>query len=155
MILAAAENSIERETLGTGARTGNDTSSTLERLTLTPSRLETLGSDSPNNPWAEIDALYRSRFPGDPPIDRATRLRVEVAADEEPRDFAHRLRQPWRPLDDLYGEGNNGGGLRPVETMGCAWSPDGRILYVGAQDGIHEYHVNVPGRKKFPSLVMR
>ncbi|KUJ10246.1 uncharacterized protein LY89DRAFT_723506 [Mollisia scopiformis] len=158
MILAAAENAIERETLGTGARPSNDTSTTLERLTLTPSRLETFGSDSPNNPWAEIDALYRSRFPGDPPLDRSTRLRVEVAADEEPRDFAHRLRQPWRPLDDL-GSGTGiipgGGGLRAPETMGCAWSSDGRILYVGAQDGIHEYHVNVPARKKFPSLVMR
>lgn len=132
MILAAAENSVERETLSTANRTGNDTSSTLERLTLTPSRLEALGSDSPNNPWAEIDALYRSRFPGDPPLDRSTRLRVEVAAaDEEPRDFAHRLRQPWRPLDDLgSGEGiiPGGAGLRAAETMGCAWSPDGRIL---------------------------
>lgn len=133
MILAAAENSIERETLGTGARTGNDTSTTLERLTLTPSiRNEASGSDSPNNPWAEIDALYRSRFLADPtPLDRSTRLRIELAAEEEPRDFAHRLRQPWRPLDDLgSGEGiiPGGGGLRAPETMGCAWSLDGRIL---------------------------
>ncbi|CZR62437.1 uncharacterized protein PAC_12334 [Phialocephala subalpina] len=158
MILAATENAIERETTGTGTRTGNDTSSTLERLTLTPSRGEAFGSDSPNNPWAEIDALYRSRFPGDPPIDRSTRLRVEVAADEEPRDFAHRLRQPWRPLGDLIAaEGllSTGGMHRSVETMGVAWSPDGRILYIGASDGVHEYHVNVSGRRKFPSLVMR
>jgi hypothetical protein len=39
--------------------------------------------------------------------------------------------------------------------MGCCWSEDGRILYVGAEDGIYEYHVNVPGRKIFPSLVLR
>ena len=27
--------------------------------------------------------------------------------------------------------------------------------YVGAEDGIYEYHVNISGRKKFPSLVLR
>jgi len=136
MILAAAENAIERETLGPGvSRNNNETPSGLERLTLTPPRL--LGSDSPNNPWAEIDALYRTRFPADPPIDRSARLRIEVE-DEDRRDFAHRLRQPyWRPLDDLnqlaLGRDENSvlrGALRPgsIPTMGCCWSEDGRIL---------------------------
>lgn len=133
VLMAAAENLNGRENVGIGARNTNDTSNTLERLTLTPSaRIEAIGSDSPNNPWAEIDALYRSRALPDPiPLDRSTRLRVELAAEEEPRDFAHRLRQPWRPLDDLgSGEGiiPGSGGLRAPETMGCAWSPDGRIL---------------------------
>ena len=136
MILVAAENAIERETLGPGvSRNNNETPSGLERLTLTPPRL--LGSDSPNNPWAEIDALYRTRFPADPPIDRSARLRIEVE-DEDRRDFAHRLRQPyWRPLDDLnqlaLGRDENSvlrGALRPgsIPTMGCCWSEDGRIL---------------------------
>jgi hypothetical protein len=136
MILVAAENAIERETLGPGvSRNNNETPSGLERLTLTPPRL--LGSDSPNNPWAEIDALYRTRFPADPPIDRSARLRIEVE-DEDRRDFAHRLRQPyWRPLDELnqlaLGRDENSvlrGALRPgsIPTMGCCWSEDGRIL---------------------------
>jgi hypothetical protein len=30
-----------------------------------------------------------------------------------------------------------------------------RNRYVGAEDGIHEFHVNISGRKKFPSLVLR
>jgi Uncharacterised protein domain (DUF2415) len=134
MILVAAENAIERETLGPGvSRNNNETPSGLERLTLTPPRL--LGSDSPNNPWAEIDALYRTR--ADPPIDRSARLRIEVE-DEDRRDFAHRLRQPyWRPLDELnqlaLGRDENSvlrGALRPgsIPTMGCCWSEDGRIL---------------------------
>ena len=134
MILAAAENAIERETLGPGvSRNNNETPSGLERLTLTPPRL--LGSDSPNNPWAEIDALYRTR--ADPPIDRSARLRIEVE-DEDRSDFAHRLRQPyWRPLDELnqlaLGRDENSvlrGALRPgsIPTMGCCWSEDGRIL---------------------------
>jgi hypothetical protein len=136
MILAAAENAIERETLGPGvSRINNETPSGLERLTLTPPRL--LGSDSPNNPWAEIDALYRTRLPADPPIDRSARLRIEVE-DEDRRDFAHRLRQPyWRPLDELnqlaLGRDENSvlrGALRPgsIPTMGCCWSEDGRML---------------------------
>jgi len=29
------------------------------------------------------------------------------------------------------------------------------LRYVGADDGIYEYHVNVAGRKKFPSIVLR
>lgn len=27
--------------------------------------------------------------------------------------------------------------------------------YIGAKDGIHEFHVNLAGRRKFPSLVLR
>ncbi|TVY49480.1 Uncharacterized protein LOCC1_G000599 [Lachnellula occidentalis] len=123
------------------------------------------GTDSLNSPWAEIDALYRHRFPSDPPLDRSTRLRVEIE-DEDRRDFAHRLRQPWRPSDDLNQIGTESRGghssmLRSMlrngslETMGCSWSQDGRILYVGAEDGIHEFHVNTASRKVFPSLVLR
>lgn len=133
MILAAAENAIEQETLGSSAsRNNNETPSGLERLTLTPPRLQAFGSDSPNNPWAEIDALYRSRYP-DPPLDRTTRLRIEIE-NEDRRDFAHRLRQPWRPLDDHSESADRReNDLRDVsihadETMGCSWSEDGRIL---------------------------
>jgi hypothetical protein len=131
MMLAAAENALEREV----ARNEIDAAPSFERLTLTQPRV--IGSDSPNNPWADIDALYRSRFPGEPPLDRSARLRVEME-DEQRRDFAHRLRQPWRPLSTeglttitpvrreailpLPGVGH------PGETMGCCWSPDGRVL---------------------------
>jgi len=140
VILAAAERTIEQENSGASAnRTGNDNSNTLERLTLTPPRL--IGSDSPNNPWAEIDALYRTRFPGDPPPDRSSRLRIELE-DDDRRDFAHRLRQPWRPLGELALGGRDESSMilrgvlrrrdeddeRPPETMGISWNPDGRIL---------------------------
>ncbi|KAG0649067.1 hypothetical protein D0Z07_4357 [Hyphodiscus hymeniophilus] len=133
IILAAAEQSIERETLSS-ISTRNTPETTLERLTLTPPRL----LDSPSNPWADSDPPYRSRHPTSPPVDRATRLRIEVE-DDDRRDFAHRLRQPWRPIDDFNQTGIGGhdeltvnvrGVIRPgpIETMGCCWSPDGRIL---------------------------
>ena len=135
-MLDNVEQSTERETLGSRAtRNNNDTSTSLERLTLTPPRL----LDSPSNPWADIDALSRSRISTDLPLDRTTRIRVEIE-DDNRRDFAHRLRQPWRPIDDLNSIGLGSrdeatilrGAIRsgPVETMGCSWSPDGRILWV-------------------------
>ncbi|RDW91064.1 hypothetical protein BP5796_02229 [Coleophoma crateriformis] len=148
----------------------SEPSSSLERLRLDPPRLPALSTDPPD-PWAEIESLYNSHVSGDSPVETTTRLRVETD-DDDRRDFAHRLRQPWRPFDEFAQVGTltrlggryegtsilRGGSLRSgsiVDTMGCSWSEDGRILYVGAEDGIHEFHVNVQGRKMFPSLVLR
>ena len=129
VILAAAEQSNERETVGPSATRYNRETS-LERLTITPPRL----LESPSNPWVDSDSSYRSRNPTSPPLDRSARLRIELE-DDDRRDFAHRLRQPWRPIDDLHPE-NAAESLLvrgvaragPNETMGCCWSPDGRVL---------------------------
>jgi hypothetical protein len=131
IILAAAEQSIEA--LGASStRNSNDPSTGLERLTLTPPRL----LEYPTNPWTDSDTPpSRSRLLTELPLDRSTRLRIELE-DDDRRDFAHRLRQPWRPADDLDPAGLRDensrlrGVLRsgPVETMGCCWNPDGRIL---------------------------
>jgi hypothetical protein len=87
MTLATAKNAIEQETLGPRvSRNNNETpSNRIKRLTPTPPRL--LSSHSPNDPWAEIDALYRARFPAGTPIDRSGRLRIGVE-DADRRDFA-------------------------------------------------------------------
>ncbi|RFU36192.1 hypothetical protein B7463_g135, partial [Scytalidium lignicola] len=163
MILAAAENAIERETLGSnvGGDSSQDDADGLQRLIRNglpptprmPPELET----SSTNPWAEIDTLHRSRVPPDiSAVDRSTRLRIQME-DEDRRNFAHRLRQPWRPTTD---DRDESGVIRNVrigttETTGCCWSQDGRILYVGSEGGIYEYHVNVLGRKLFPNIVFR
>ncbi|KAH6716759.1 hypothetical protein BKA61DRAFT_630884 [Leptodontidium sp. MPI-SDFR-AT-0119] len=176
MLLAAAENAIEREPLS--APRNDDTFSGLERLTLAPGRRDSpAGSDTgrapeSNTPWPDIESIYRAARQVGAPITRSTRLRVGIGiADDEqnisinPREFAHRLRQPWRPTDDgtTFGIGTlsrdeNGlleGVLRAAETMGCCWSPDGRILYAATLEGIHEYHVNISARKYFPSIVFQ
>jgi hypothetical protein len=131
VMLAAAENALEREV----ARNESEAANSLERLTLRQPRI--LGSDSPNNPWADIDALYRSRYASDPPIDRTARLRVELE-DEQNRDYARNLRQPF--IRTAMAEGvttiplprrDESPALRPGipgATMGCCWSQDGRIL---------------------------
>ncbi|PFH59585.1 hypothetical protein XA68_12129 [Ophiocordyceps unilateralis] len=43
----------------------------------------------------------------------------------------------------------------PDNTAGLAWTADGRTLYVGAQNGIYELHINVQSRKFRPSITMR
>ncbi|KAI9171184.1 hypothetical protein HJFPF1_00665 [Paramyrothecium foliicola] len=43
----------------------------------------------------------------------------------------------------------------PDNTAGLAWSDDGRTVFVGAQNGIYEFHINTYTRKLYPSLMMR
>ncbi|KAG9230792.1 hypothetical protein BJ875DRAFT_471239 [Amylocarpus encephaloides] len=152
--LAAAESANE---------SGHSTPSGTDLATMAGLLRSTIGTDSLNNQWGEYDSLYRPRFPVDPPIDITTRARVRE--DEDRRDFANRLREPWRPLDDhsqisVVVRDDNimilaSSRLGSPDTVGCTWSEDGRILYIGAEDGIHEYHVNIAARKVFPSLVLR
>ncbi|KAH7314211.1 hypothetical protein BKA65DRAFT_571466 [Rhexocercosporidium sp. MPI-PUGE-AT-0058] len=160
MLLATAENAIEqRLTLAPGRRDS-------------PSEPDSGRAPESNTPWTDIESVYRAARQAGEPVTRSTRLRVGIGIADDvqnitinPREFAHRLRQPWRPTDDgtTFGIGTlsrdeNGlldGVLRAAETMGCCWSPDGRILYAATLEGIHEYHVNISGRKKFPSLVFR
>lgn len=159
VILAAAERAIETETSASTSRSGNEPTTNLERLTLTT----TTGTDTPSNPWSEIDALYRSRYPNP---STSTRQRIEY--EDEDRQTLARLRQPWRAdtgigardestmiIRGMLRNRHDDEEDRPPDIMGLSWSPDGRLLYVGADDGIYEYHVNIAGRKKFPSIVLR
>ncbi|KAF7901421.1 hypothetical protein EAF00_003642 [Botryotinia globosa] len=137
-------------------RTSADTFSGLERLSLAP-RLPTIGYEAAPNAWAELEEVYRTRYSRDQPDDE----------EEENQASAQRSRQPWRPLDaltrlslDVRNDSNvlrreREGRSEPVDTMGLAWSEDSRLLYVGAADGIHEYQVNVAGRKIFPHRVLQ
>ncbi|XXG98100.1 hypothetical protein Hte_004419 [Hypoxylon texense] len=43
----------------------------------------------------------------------------------------------------------------PDDTAGLTWSEDGQILYVGAENGIYEFHINLYGRKVFPDIALR
>ncbi|KJZ79912.1 hypothetical protein HIM_00626 [Hirsutella minnesotensis 3608] len=42
----------------------------------------------------------------------------------------------------------------PDNTAGLAWTADGRTLFVGAQNGIYQLHLNVQSRKFCPSIRM-
>lgn len=114
-----------------------DSSNDIERLTtITP---------PPQPPWAEFEALTRARSPQLPTAAQPSRMaqrqeerrQIEERRQTGERRYSHRPRprQPWRGLDEL-GLGNFDenvilrGVLRtgPANTMGCCWSPDGRIL---------------------------
>ncbi|KAI1376946.1 hypothetical protein F4677DRAFT_444758 [Hypoxylon crocopeplum] len=41
------------------------------------------------------------------------------------------------------------------DTAGLTWSEDGRTLYVGAEDGVYEFHINMHSRKVFPDITPR
>ena len=129
VILAAAERMIETETETSTSRSGHEPTTNLERLTLTTGT----GTETPSNPWSEIDALYRSSFPNP---SNSTRQRIEY--EDEDRQTLARLRQPWRAdmgvgtrdestvimLRTRHDEEDN----RPPDIMGLSWSPDGRLL---------------------------
>ena len=130
--LAAAESALERE-----ARNDEEPNS-LERLALARQRLSSIGNESPYNPWADFESLYHSRMPLNPPVNRSNPIRVEID-NEDRSDFANRLRRPWVPPGEQTQSGaathdENTLILRAmsrsgiVDTMGCAWSEDGRIL---------------------------
>ncbi|KAK3904069.1 hypothetical protein C8A05DRAFT_42807 [Staphylotrichum tortipilum] len=42
----------------------------------------------------------------------------------------------------------------PHDTAGLAWGEDGGVLFVGAENGIYEFHVNLFGRKVAPSITL-
>jgi hypothetical protein len=177
VILAAAGTALNRDLQDASETQRNgDLATSRDRVSLTPPRLPAIRSDSPNNPWAEVEALYN--LAADPPVDPTARMRIEIAADNR-REYSRRGAQRWRALDERdrlpsrYGHeqsSNSNVVLEPMETTGCCWSQDGRILYVfhirvgrslrpnnrnryvGAENGIYEYHVNIIGRKFFPSI---
>jgi hypothetical protein len=134
--LAAAESALERE-----ARNDSDETNSLERLAevaIARQRLSSMGSSTPYDPWADFEALYHTRFAPDASAERSAPIRMEIEAEDR-SDFANRLRRPWFPPGEqprsaatsrdeatLILRAISRSGV--VETMGCSWSGDGRIL---------------------------
>ncbi|KAI1002370.1 hypothetical protein K3495_g5830 [Podosphaera aphanis] len=128
----------------------------LERLSLSPSPSQ----DS------SIDYLLLESEPLDRPnIYNASRSPLELAGLEQ-NNFEHRLRRSSRGLlymtvsesqipatNPRYETQIRENGNARCSMMGCCWSQDGKILYAGTEDGIHEFHVNIQSRKRFPSIV--
>ncbi len=137
VILAAAGTALNRDLQESNeSQRSSDLATSRERVSLTPPRLPAIRSDSPNNPWAEMEALYS--LAADPPVDPTTRMRIEIAADNR-REYARRGAQRWRALDERdrlpsrYGHEQSSSSnvvLEPMETTGCCWSQDGKTLYV-------------------------
>lgn len=130
VILAATASALERDSRDSSNETPrSELTAGRDRISQMPPRLPAIGTDTLNNPWAEIEALYNIAV--DPPVDHTARLRIEVEADHR-REYTRRLEQRWGGNDD---RGQLRLGLEHDEpssllkdTTGCCWSQDGRIL---------------------------
>ena len=87
----------------------------------------------------QLALVHRIADPNFPNIRSRSELYRGIAANGR---FTRRVN-----VHDLRGEENDG----PV-TMGLSWSIDGRALYVGTEEGIFGYNVNMLGRMQFPAV---
>ncbi|KAI0406859.1 hypothetical protein F4802DRAFT_556392 [Xylaria palmicola] len=106
--------------------------------------------------WADLDALYNMSG-GD----------VAFAPHDATRGETSRIRRAIPIIGDVWSDeisgfrraygriGNREHQQRPDDTAGLTWSEDGRTLYIGAEDGIYELHVNILSRKLFPEVTLR
>ncbi|TEA16845.1 Uncharacterized protein C8034_v000865 [Colletotrichum sidae] len=109
--------------------------------------------------WADLEALYSLSFESNIQDSRAaTRdrdrersgilplLNSVAIAEMEERNLRRRV---------VMEHGVHEAPPEPDNTAGIAWSEDGRTLYVGAENGIYEFQVDILGRKFQPDLTLR
>lgn len=86
--------------------------------------------------------------------DRDTRLPLlsRLANRDNHRDWI----RDWEPMVLLQNE-QEIHDVPPMEdnTSGLAWSRDGRVLFIGAQNGVYEFRVNTLDRKFHPAMTLR
>ncbi|KAI1108074.1 hypothetical protein F5Y14DRAFT_437528 [Nemania sp. NC0429] len=105
--------------------------------------------------WADLEALYNisggdTAAPHDTTRTETNRIRraIPIIGDVWNDDISGFRR--------VYGRiGNRDHIQRPDDTAGLTWSEDGRTLYIGAEDGIYEFHMNILSRKLFPTVTFR
>ncbi|KAL1882790.1 hypothetical protein Daus18300_000428 [Diaporthe australafricana] len=126
-----------------------------------------------NNSYTDLEALYQSAFDGGAPAasgDGPYEPGQGESTGNRTRDYLSVWSNMLRDRD-MEGEPTSRLGRTrldrlanmPVgridreddDTAGLAWSEDGRILIIGAVDGIYEFHVNLFSRRVFPSMEMR
>ncbi|MCJ1284514.1 hypothetical protein MMC26_003847 [Xylographa opegraphella] len=82
---------------------------------------------------------------------RSTRLRQMRDRDEDSGYEEYEIDL----LRRLAGQRRAGEQTTEVGTMGIGWSADGKLLYVGTDEGILEFSVNLNDRKTFPALAFQ
>lgn len=82
---------------------------------------------------------------------RSTRLRQLQDREDEGGYEEYELEM----LRRLAEQRRRGDRATEVATMGIGWSVDGRFLYVGTEEGILEFSVNLNDRKTFPALAFQ
>lgn len=114
----------------------------------------------PTSGWAELEALYNITGSDETPPalenirvpPSRTRRAIPVINDswnDELTGFGTRRSYPNPRLSSRDHTQN------PDDTAGLTWSDDGQTLWVGAEDGVYEFKVNMLGRKVFPEIQLR
>ncbi|TGJ82614.1 hypothetical protein E0Z10_g6146 [Xylaria hypoxylon] len=105
--------------------------------------------------WADLEALYNmsggdTAAPQDATRTETNRIRraIPIIGDVWTDDISGFRRAYNRVRNRDYEQ-------RPDDTAGLSWSEDGRTLYIGAEDGIYEFHMNILSRKVFPAVTLR
>ncbi|KAH9887754.1 hypothetical protein F4778DRAFT_755950 [Xylariomycetidae sp. FL2044] len=102
--------------------------------------------------WSDLEALYNMSGGdgGDNSQRETSRIRRAVPV----------ITDVWS--DDMIGfrrtygrRGSREHQQYPDDTAGLTWSEDGQTLYIGAEDGIYEFRVNLNNRKVFPEIALR
>lgn len=111
-----------------------------------------------NSGWSDLEALANMSG-GDGGLHDNTQTTGATRAAESSR--ARRaipvITDVWSN-DSLFSRirvGSREHQQHPDDTAGLTWSEDGQTLYVGAEDGIYEFRVNVQGRRFFPDVELR
>jgi hypothetical protein len=140
VILATAQSALDRDSSDSQRGTAGDLATGSNRVTLTPPHLPATGSDSSHNPLAEIEALYNLAV--DPPVDPTARMRIELDTENR-REYTRRLERHQLPITTRIEYDEETGRARAVrspdlglssihseslDTTGCCWSHDGKIL---------------------------
>ncbi|KAH6659819.1 hypothetical protein BKA67DRAFT_545877 [Truncatella angustata] len=107
--------------------------------------------------WADLEALYNitggdgagstDNIRVQPSRTRRAIPVVNEAWNDDPSGFGARQRYPRLNSRDHT--------QHPDDTAGLTWSEDGQTLWVGAEDGVYEFKVNLQGRKTFPEIILR
>lgn len=151
-----SNNNSQTQTASDAAAERNTTSSTSNTST------SNNNTNTATNAAATLRQLYYSlRLEDNFPYDSIGRTVVDP-------DDARRLRGEYRARVGALHEWDDHPTRRafgayymsrrepdPHDTAGLCWSEDGRVLFVGAEDGIYEFHVNLLQRNLFPSLDYR
>ncbi|KAI1345590.1 hypothetical protein F5Y01DRAFT_52048 [Xylaria sp. FL0043] len=105
--------------------------------------------------WADLEALYNMSGGDVPTPHDATRTETNRIRRAIPiigdvwNDDISGFRRAYSRIRNREHE------QRPDDTAGLCWSEDGRTLYIGAEDGIYEFPMNIFSRKVFPEVVLR
>ncbi|KAI0193470.1 hypothetical protein F4808DRAFT_358966 [Astrocystis sublimbata] len=108
--------------------------------------------------WSDLEALYNLSG-GDAGYPAATETTASRFGSNRIRRAIPIIGDAWN--DEIsglrrYGHlGNREHQQRSEDTAGLTWSEDGRTLYIGAEDGIYEFQMNVLSRKLFPAVTFR